>query len=82
MKIETEYNIDDNVYCLIDEKIDKFIVCAILIDYWVEDKKVITNDISYNITDKNRTIEHGVSESNLFKTKKELLNKISNRKIN
>lgn len=70
MKIETKFNVNDKVYFVRENKINKGTVYGIEIDVGKTNKKKIVTDLSYRVW--NGTSMTMLSESKIFATIEEL----------
>lgn len=75
MTIETKYNIGDEVYLMLSNKVKKALIIGVLITKGEHRKseKYTSQEIRYNLHIVGETSYEGFSEGSLFKTKEELL---------
>jgi len=78
MNIETKFNKEDEVYFMVSNKVQKGIIVGILITIGEQRKseKYIHQEPRYNLHIQAGTSYEAWSESNIFKTKEELLNSL------
>jgi hypothetical protein len=73
MKLKTKFNVDDFVYVMFDNKIEKLKVSRIQMDIQMDNNKEECCIIKYIMINNINTFELIYEEKFVFKTKKELL---------